>query len=294
MTWAGTYTNVTYLGATDWLIGETNGGAGFAFHATALCYKDSSGTYRIGGPVTATGKANVVGLSSTGYSIAGSGVHLGLNSTVGNITCYNLGGPAYLDLVLNAATHTFQIQGVSKIVIAAASITPAADNSISCGSASFRFSVIYAGTGTINTSDERDKQQIGAIADNLLDAWAAVEWQRFKFNDAVAAKGDAARWHFGAIAQQVRDVIDSALGEGEAVRLGLCCFDEWEATEAVPATEEIRDEEGNILSLAMPEQLAREAGNGWGLRYDECFAVEAAYQRRRMDRIEARLTALGG
>ena len=39
--------------------------------------------------------------------------------------------------------------------------------------------------------------------------------------------------------------------------------------------------------------LMQQAGDRWGLRYQECDSMEAAYQRRRMDRIEAQLAALG-
>lgn len=34
-----------------------------------------------------------------------------------------------------------------------------------------------------------------------------------------------------------------------------------------------------------------EAGSLYGIRYEEAFAIEAAYQRRRMDRIEELLSA---
>ena len=34
-----------------------------------------------------------------------------------------------------------------------------------------------------------------------------------------------------------------------------------------------------------------EAGERWGLRYDECFALEAAWQRREIERMAARVGA---
>ena len=39
-------------------------------------------------------------------------------------------------------------------------------------------------------------------------------------------------------------------------------------------------------------RVVRAAGNRWGIRADQCLFLEAAYQRRRADRIEARLTAI--
>lgn len=107
-----------------------------------------------------------------------------------------------------------------------------------------------------------------------------MQWRQFRFVDAVVAKGEDARWHVGLVAQAVRDAIDARLGEGAAVRLGLLCHDAW------PAEAEERDGEDVLI------RPAREAGERWGLRYEECLALEAAWQRRRIDRIEA--LVLGG
>lgn len=208
-------------------------------------------------------------------------------------------------------------------------IKPRVDNLNSNGTASLRWSVIYAGTGTINTSDERQKRDIQPIRDDLLDAWANVNWVAYRFNEAYERKGEDARWHFGAIAQQVKDAIDAKLGEGAALRLGLVCYDQWgeQTEETVPVlgirekpsqrpvlkerfipngdgsfSREVYDT-GEVEDYTEQEEYAtgeieivrpyRAAGDRWGLRYTECFAVEAAYQRRRMDRIEAALTSLG-
>lgn len=147
-------------------------------------------------------------------------------------------------------------------------VGPATDNTFDCGGPALRFRTLYAGTGAINTSDRDAKTEPQPIPDEWLDAWAEVEWVRYKFRDAVAEKGDVARWHTGAVAQQVRDAF--AAHDIDAEAIGLLCFDEWAANEVVGIT----------------------AGSRWGLRYDECFAIEAAYQRRRMDRVEARLAEL--
>ncbi|MCI4589852.1 tail fiber domain-containing protein [Sphingobium sp. BYY-5] len=141
-------------------------------------------------------------------------------------------------------------------------VAPSSDNGFALGSAAARWSTVYAASGAINTSDARAKQDVAAVGDDLLDAWEMVDWQRFRFVEAVAAKGEEARWHVGLVAQAVRDAIDARLGEGTAVRLGLLCHDIWEE------------------------------GERWGLRYEECLALEAAMQRRRMARIEARIDVL--
>ncbi|WP_342657142.1 tail fiber domain-containing protein [Sphingomonas sp. NY01] len=163
-------------------------------------------------------------------------------------------------------------------------VRPGIDNAQQFGTGSFRWSVIYSGTGSINTSDAREKKDIGDIPAEWLDAWGDVQWQRFRFRDAVKAKGEEARWHLGLIAQQVQEAF-AARGL-DAREIGLLCHDEWEAT---PAVKEVRDEEGEIVTHAQP---ARKAGDRWGLRYDECQAIEAAWQRRRISDLEAAVAAL--
>ena len=108
------------------------------------------------------------------------------------------------------------------------SIRPGSDNVYDYGSPTFRGRTAYFGTGTINTSDERNKPIIERIPDSLLDAWGDVDWgNRFKFDDAIAEKGeDGARWHFGLIAQWVRDVLSEHGIDG--FELGLLCYDEWD------------------------------------------------------------------
>ena len=137
---------------------------------------------------------------------------------------------------------------------------------------------IYDGTGTINTSDERLKGNITAIPDDVLDAWGEVGWYQYQFKDAIAEKGESARLHTGAIAQRINSVFES---HGlDASRYGLLCYDEWDADSAV------RDEQGNITTPA------RQAGNMYSLRYEEALCMEAAYQRRRADRLEERIARL--
>lgn len=151
---------------------------------------------------------------------------------------------------------------------------PSTDNVVALGGASNRFTTVYAGTGTINTSDERSKQQIKPIDEAALRAWARVEYVQYKFNDAVEEKGGGARWHFGLIAQRVKEAFEA---EGlDAFDYGLLCYDEWDET---PAVEEQRDDDGNVVVEAEPY---RAGGNRYGIRYEEALALECAYLRSLM------------
>ena len=166
---------------------------------------------------------------------------------------------------------------------------PNQDNLFDYGAPSFRGRTAYFGTGTINTSDSREKtapatiellsERMGANPDAILDAWGDVQLVAFQWLAAIQEKGgDLARWHFGVIAQNVRDAFASHGLDG--TRYGLLCYDEWEA---IPAT---IGEDGEIVSAGI------EAGNRWGIRPDQCLFLEAAYQRRNYERLLKRIEAL--
>lgn len=143
------------------------------------------------------------------------------------------------------------------ILQASGNVTPGTDGLRDLGNASLRWSTVYATTGTINTSDGREKQQIRELT--FAEKNVAVKLKKlikaFKFNDAVALKGDGARVHFGAIAQEVKSTFEE---EGlDANEYGLLCYDSWEDTP------EIKDENEIVIRKAIPK------GDRFGLRYDQ-------------------------
>jgi len=221
-------------------------------------------------------------------------------------------------------------------------VIPYVDNRYSIGYGDMRWSVVYAATATINTSDERIKSNITPIPDAALDAWGEVNWVQYQFNDALAEKGDNARLHTGAVAQHIDSIFKARYLD--ATRYGLFCHDSWEAEdwdetiidkeavtetvtvvdkEAVYATRtvvispaytdeegvehpaetmeeqyevspEVSHEEQRVIEpeVSHVEHHHRDAGDLYSLRYEECFAMEAAYQRRKVAQLEARLAAL--
>jgi hypothetical protein len=198
----------------------------------------------------------------------------------------------------------------------ALSIEPATNNNISNGSASLLWSVVYAGTTSISTSDARLKTAPEDIPDAWLDAWADVQYYRFKFLDAVAQKGDGARWHLGVIAQRVKAAFEAHGLDPFAI--GVLCFDKWEDQfenvsaeyEAVPARYEMREayiddqlvfhpaEEvevepaRTVLVREAYQQKVVSAGDRYGVRYDEAHVFEAALQRREVARLNAQVQQL--
>jgi hypothetical protein len=140
---------------------------------------------------------------------------------------------------------------------------PGNNGGYSLGQASYKWSEVFAVNGTINTSDERSKQQVRSLTDKEKNV--AVKCKQlicaFKFNDAVTLKNDSARIHFGVLAQDVQKAFES---EGlNANEYGLFCYDEWDEKP------EIKTDDGCII------QEYRAAGNSYGVRYDEllCFII---------------------
>jgi hypothetical protein len=137
---------------------------------------------------------------------------------------------------------------------------PSADNTRTLGSASYRWSVVYAATGAINTSDAREKQDIESLdaAEKRVAIALKGLVKKFRFKDAFVKKGEDARIHVGLI---VQEVIAAFEAEGlDAMRYAIICYDEWEAQA------EEHNEKG-IVTIP-----AREAGNLYGIRYEELLA----------------------
>jgi hypothetical protein len=160
--------------------------------------------------------------------------------------------------VTSGSGGVFQAVGTTSITqCTTVEFRPVPDGTINLGGASNRWGTVYASTGTINTSDERSKQDVRSLEDTeyavALKCKSLIKAYRFK--DAVAEKGDKARIHFGVLAQEIQSAFSS---EGlNADDYGLFCYDEWEAKEAVYG------EDGNVVAAAV------DAGNRYGIRYDE-------------------------
>jgi hypothetical protein len=108
-------------------------------------------------------------------------------------------------------------------------VTPGADNTQNFGSGSLRWATIFAGTGTINTSDERYKvlREGGDLSDAEHRAWSAVRAIVYRDKDSFERKGDAARLHIGYSWQSIQAAFEA---EGlDPARYGLWCEDALQA-----------------------------------------------------------------
>lgn len=153
---------------------------------------------------------------------------------------------------------------------------PFEDNIYAIGQASLRCSEIYAGTGTINTSDARHKSPVSSLsaAEVRVGLRLAKEIGTYRWLDAVSEKNGGARLHTGMTVQRAIEVFRE---EGlDPLAYGMICHDEWEEkTEVVPAVVRgtgILGEDGEELTIVeTPEytRVVREAGDLYGFRENE-------------------------
>ena len=99
-----------------------------------------------------------------------------------------------------AWTDALTVDAGTGIATVAASFRPAADNAVTLGASGARWSAVWAATGTIQTSDERQKTDI-APTDLGLDFIAALIPVRYRWRGG-------SRTHYGLVAQQVQAVLD--------------------------------------------------------------------------------------
>lgn len=152
-----------------------------------------------------------------------------------------------------------------------------------------RWNGVYTSVAVNVSSDERIKRDVADIPDELLDAWGDVRLRQFVL---IGRR----RLHAGVVAQQVAEACEA---HGVDVsQYGLWCHDEWGDEFADVEVEDkpaVIDKRGIVLEppvTHVERRQTKEAGDLYSIRYEELLCVEAAYQRRRADRAEARLAAL--
>jgi hypothetical protein len=170
-------------------------------------------------------------------------------STVGSIGVYNADN-LYIQ---GAANHSGLGFGSSQIHPYRNGVE--IDNTIDMGAAASRFDDIYATNGTIQTSDRNEKQDIAELTDAEQRVAVAAKglMRKFRWRDAVEAKGDAARTHFGIIAQDLQAAFAAeGLDAGDYAMFISTTW--WETQTEVPAVEavaEVLDEDGNVVTEAV-------------------------------------------
>ena len=192
------------------------------------------------------------------------------------------------DLFITSRYTGFRFDWATARIVPCSTTGGGVDNSDDLGYSSARWDDIYATNGTINTSDEREKQQIASLTNAEITAATAISklFKTYKWKDKVASKGDAARTHTGMVAQQVQAAMsDAGL---DASKYAFWCENIWW---------QVTNEDGTIDKTYETEEEAPEGSvkkERLGIRYPELLAFIGAATEQRLTNIEARLTALEG
>jgi hypothetical protein len=227
--------------------------------ANGVQYNPSSGlitSFGNGGYKLPNGYAYLVGNTTSGAATAIFGAATGVNLGVaGNnaIVATSAGNS-----ILFGATDT----NSTWAALSGSAYTPGVDNAFTLGSSSYRWSTVYAATGTINTSDANQKQDVSFldVAEQATAKAIKGLMKKFKFKSSVAKKGASARYHFGVIAQEVKAAFEA--NGLDASNYGVFCSDTWHTLNG----EVVKD---NTEGATAVTQL--------GIRYDEllCFVIGA-------------------
>ena len=282
---AGTGITVTN-GTGSITIAATGGGVSSITGGTGISASPSTGAVTLSNTgVTSLFASTGISLSSstggvtitnTGATLSGTQTFSGSNTFTGGITSsaynitassaiYNVSGVAINIDTLGSTAMSFSVAGNASY----ANLSPNTDNANSLGAGAKRWSVVYAVTGTINTSDTNTKQDIADLdeTERLVAVRLKGLMKKFRFKDSVVEKGDAARIHVGVIAQ---DVAAAFVAEGlDPNRYSLYCSDTWwEREEEVPTNGATRTE----IVIHKEAVAGGTQKTRLGIRYEELFA----------------------
>lgn len=180
--------------------------------------------------------------------------------------------------------------------------SPFSDNAYDVGGAANRPKQLWAATGTINTSDAREKTPVRQLA--VAEIAAAIELGGeigvYQWLAMVEVKGEAARDHIGLTVQCAIEVMQS---HGlDPFAYGFICYDKWDELPEIcnkwGALPQVVDDFGNIAQEARDAgfeivQAYRPAGDRYSFRMDELLAFTARGIAHRLDAMEQRLAAAG-
>lgn len=156
-------------------------------------------------------------------------------------------------------------------------ITPINDNAQDLGTAARRHKVVYAGTGTINTSDAREKTGVRVLTASEIKAAMQLskEIGAYKWLASVKEKGDSARDHIGLTVQKAIEIMNA--NGLEPFDYGFICHDIWSASPSQ------YDENG------VQTYVGCAAGDRYSFRYDQLNLFIAAGFEARLSALESKM-----
>ena len=254
------YTNIT--GATNTYVGYR---AGVSATGSYNTFVGSGATDGAGAAITSGAKNTIIG----GYNgnqgsldIRTSSNYIVLSDGDGNPRIYHNGSGQLFHAggqwVLVAGNNTS-----NSLLYDASQFYPSPDNTIKLGFPSFRWTTVYATTGTINTSDANQKQDISSLDDIEKSVATSIKSliKKYRFKDSVAEKGNDARIHIGVIAQEVQSAFEA---QGlDSSKYAMFCSDTWYEVDGKPKNDD------GFYTKDTPNAIAV---TRLGIRYDELLA----------------------
>jgi hypothetical protein len=264
------------------------------------------------------------GASTLGSTVLGTGSIVGATNVAPGAAAFQVqSDQGRLILSQGAAINTIQStnptnSGYLPLQVVCTNFYNDLDGGANLGNGAKRWSSVFAVTGTINTSDAREKTPVRALSAAEISAGIALskEIGSYKFLSAIAEKGDAARQHIGMTVQRAIEIMESY--NLAPLEYAFICYDEW--AEVPEVSEEVVlgsiYSDGELVQTNVPpsgfdyysqfpsftwEETSREmvikqafvaAGNRYGFRYDQLAMFIARGQEARLSALEASLAAL--
>ncbi len=182
-------------------------------------YQTESGVTTIVRGTVTTDYVNALGVSARylqGQSVyllnSGGGIVGAMTMTGASSSSYAVDLTSYGALRLTASYGAAYLQGgggaavgcSNEVSINGGNLRPA-NSGLSCGTAAYPWSAVYANTSTIQTSDKNQKNNIEALPEKYLVMMEHITPRRYKLND-----GTSGRYHPGFVAQEVKAAMDAA------------------------------------------------------------------------------------
>ena len=192
----------------------------------------------------AAGTLSLTSASSGSYSVQiASGAAMRLQANGGVVWIQGSTG-AYVNVATN--------------VVFGSNIQPGGDGAYSCGTASSRWSQLYAKTPSISTSDRREKTDINYDVSAYDAIFDALKPASFKYKD-----GTSGRTHTGFISQDIEDV----LGPSGLTSTDFATF----------IKSPLEDKQGRVI----------EGEYRYGVRYEELIALCVSQIQALKERVSA-------
>jgi hypothetical protein len=190
----------------------------------------------------------------------GTGVY-GVNA--GGTAQYNLIEASGASVIIGDSTHWTNVQ-----LNATTAVYTGSDNVVSLGTSLQRWSVVYAATGTINTSDENVKFDIAPLPQNMLELVKNTDPIAYKHKDGGMEPIEVTQEEDVPVFEEIQTTRrETKIVDGRAIQVEVPdvikhqVYDEFPVFDAAgnpiyditPAKEEVKNEKGEVIVEATPE-----------------------------------------